>query len=117
MHVCRFLGKVCMKQSRVLSFGQNQVRPPKEGSAAEPLVEAVSAAKACPRNLGLSSLEARFGRRRLSFVSGRDFRLPKVPPNMHEFCLWRGVSATEPAAESALFSLPLHDLCDCFKVF
>ena len=52
MHVCRFLGKVCMKQSRVLSFGQNQVRPPKEGSAAEPLVEAVSAAKGCPRKLG-----------------------------------------------------------------
>ena len=28
---------------------------------------------------------------------------------MHEFRLWRGVSAAESAAEGALFCLPLHD--------
>ena len=47
---CRFLGKVCMKQSRVLPFGQNQVRPPKEGSAAEPFVEAVRLPKVAPES-------------------------------------------------------------------
>ena len=35
-----------------------------------------------------------------TFGSGGEFRLPKVPPNMHEFRLWKGLSAAEGAAES-----------------
>ena len=52
MHVRVGWEAVCIRTELVLPFGQNQVRPPKEGSAAEPLEEAVSAAKACPRKLG-----------------------------------------------------------------
>ena len=37
----------------------------------------------------------------LSFGSVRDFRPPKVPPNMHEFRLCLGVSTAEGATEPA----------------
>ena len=57
-------------------------------SAAEPAWEAsLSAAEACPR--------------KRTFVSGGQFRPPKVPPNMHEFRLCLGVLAAEGAAEPA----------------
>ena len=65
----------------------------------------------------LSISKGTFGRRKyVSFVSGRDLRPPKVPPNMHEFRLWSGVSAAEPAAESALSSFLLHVLCDGLRI-
>ena len=56
----KFLGVLCMKQSKSLPLEKNQVRPPKEGSAAEPLVEfhlwtRLSAAKGAPE--GLSAAE------------------------------------------------------------
>ena len=47
-------------------------------------------------------------------------RLPKVkvrPPKMLEFRLWKGLSAAEPASESALSSLLLHAFGDCFRMY
>ena len=50
----------------------------------------------------------RFGRR-------KEFRPPNLPPNLPEFRLWKGLSAAEGAAESALFSPPLHEFYDCLS--
>ena len=69
-------------------FGRTQVWQPKGLSAAEPACGGqLLAAEPCPR--------------KWTFGSGRDFRPPKVPPNMHEFRLWREPSAAESAAEGA----------------
>ena len=78
-----------MHKSRVsATLGETQVRQPKKLSAAEPACGGkLSAAEACPQ--------------KWTFVSGGDFWPPKVPPNMHEFRLWREPSAAESAAEGA----------------
>ena len=128
------MGEVEYEVSEVLPNWRTQLRPPKEGSAAERVEEVVSAASTCPRRIGLSSLEGRFGRRRcrrrlrLSSLEcvlapepcPRRLRPPKEeirPPKVGEFRLWRGHSAAEPAAESVLSSLPLLVLHACFEVF
>ena len=64
------------------------------GSAAEGLS---AAEPAC----GGKPLAAEPCPRKWTFGSGREFRPPKVPPNMHEFRLWREPSAAESAAEGA----------------
>ena len=73
----------------------------KPGSAAEgsfgrrtPFVEAAFGCRSCPR--------------KETFVSVWDFRPPKVPPKVPDFRICLGLSAAEPAAESALFSHFLH---------
>ena len=43
-----------------------------------------------------------------TFISVLGFRPPNLPPNLPEFRLWKGLSAAEGAAESALFSHFLH---------
>ena len=66
------------------AFWKNSGSAAKGLSAAEPACGGKPlAAESCPR--------------KWTFGSGRDFRPPKVPPNMHEFRLCLGVSAAEPA--------------------
>ena len=74
--------------AKFLPFGRNQVRQPKGVSAAE-------------HGLGGSFRLPKLAPESWSFGSVRDFRPPKVPPNMHEFRLCLGVSAAEGAAEPA----------------
>jgi len=76
------------KGAKFLPFGRNQVRQPKELSAAE-------------HGWGGRPFGCRSCPRKETFVSVWDFRPPKVPPNMHEFRLCLGVSAAESAAEPA----------------
>ena len=56
------------------------------------------AATACPREFCM-------------FGSVWGIRLPKVPPKVLEFRLWRGLSAAEPAAESVLSSFSFACFC------
>ena len=92
--------------------GRTQVRPPNL-----PVV-ACFGCRTLPLKVGLSALEGSFGRRRcrrtcMSFVSGKRLR----PPNLHGFRLWKGPSAAESAAESALSSPFMVVFYTCFEVF
>ena len=67
----------------VLPLGRTQVPQPKALSAAEPACGSMNRLPNPAPERGLSALEGTFGRRRcrrtcMSFVSGRDFRPPKV---------------------------------------
>ena len=102
------------------------------------MIEGLGGMGACVSRVSALLAETRFDSQRTfgrrTCLGGKPFGCRSMPPKM-DFHLWRALRATEgaaeptclsalevlsaaePAAESALFSLPLHVLHDCFEVF
>ena len=98
------VGEVVHERKQGSAFWRTQLRPPKWRFGRR---------TPCGGSFGCLRLPPK----EWTFGSVMHIRPPKVPPNMHEFRLWRGHSAAEPAAECVLSSLLLHELCDSFQRF
>ena len=88
----KFWRQMCIEELSFCHYGRNQVRQPKELSAAEHACgSSLRLPKLAPERR-LSSLSGSFGRRKcrrtcMSFASVWEFRPPKVPPNLLDFRL------------------------------